>query len=334
MKELTISEKNFKRFAKRYQKLHNIGLMEAQEQLSQVLGCSNYHELNKNFQQQDHSYQQYNNFLIEVKESIKESYYTKGCLHYFDFRDDDIKYVCHHIEDIQHDVDSEGNPFDKKNISVIPLLPKQPKPKSFQRYNLFSKTKSIFDKYLIGKDVKAWKMGFISFLKSLPHQINMDGVYLLFFDKEYIIQSGHLVIPVKTQTYYDYGFFYQTYDVDYFSGVKHNRIIHENLDYLSEIKRYDHKHESIILRQNIEKLCSLGFFESFQDEYENITQTQIIDKVYGSRFIESFQDEWTTQSKEDAWDEDYWENIDDILLFSGDDLTIIETYDDPDHHES
>ena len=310
MKEITISEKNFKRFAKRYQKLHNIGLMEAQEQLSQVLGCSSYHELNKNFQQPDHSYQQYNNFLIEVKDSIKESYYTKGCLHYFDFRDDDIKYVCHHIEDIQHDVDSEGNPFDKKNISVIPLLPKQPKPKSFQRYNLFSKTKSIFDKYLIGKDVKAWKIGFISFLKSLPHKINIDGVYLLYSDKEYIItQSGRLVIPVETQTYFDDGCFYQTYDVDYFSGEKYDRKIHENLDYLSEIEQYHHK-------------------------YENTTQTQIIDKLYGSRFIESFQDEWTTPSKEDAWDEDYWENIDDIFLFSGDDLTIIETYDEPDHHES
>ena len=306
MKEITISEKNFKRFAKRYQKLHNIGLMEAQEQLSQVLGCSSYHELNKNFQQPDHSYQQYNNFLIEVKDSIKESYYTKGCLHYFDFRDDDIKYVCHHIEDIQHDVESEGNPFDKKNISVIPLLPKQPKPKSFQRYNLFSKTKSIFDKYLIGKDVKAWKMGFISFLKSLPHQINMDGVYLLYSDKEYIItQSGRLVIPVKTHTYFDEGFFYQTYDVDYFSAVKHNRKIHEHIDYKFIIDSH---------------------------EYEETSQAGLIDKVYGPDFLESFHDEWINPSKEDTWDEDYWENLDSI--FSEDDLNIIETYDDPDHHES
>lgn len=310
MKEITISEKNFKRFAKRYQKLHDVNLMDAQEQLSQVLGCSSYHELNKNFQQPDYSYQQYNNFFIEVKDSIKESYYNEGCLHYFDFRDDDIKYVCHHIQDIFHYVESEGNPFDKKNIIVIPLISKQPKLKSFQRYHLFSKTKSIFDRYLTGKDAEAWKIGFISFLKSLPHKINIDGVYLLYSDKEYIItQSGRLVIPVETQTYFDDGCFYQTYDVDYFSGVKYDRKIHEDLDYLSEIEQYHHK-------------------------YENTTQTQIIDKLYGSRFIESFQDEWTTPSKEDAWDEDYWENIDDIFLFSGDDLTIIETYDEPDHHES
>lgn len=251
MKEITISEKNFKRFAKRYQKLHDVGLMDAQEQLSQVLGCSNYHELNQNFQQPSYSYQQYNNFLIEVKHSVEESCYNEGCLHYFDFRDDDIKYVCHHIKYISHYIESEKNPFDDNwYIKIIPLE-LQPESKRTRRHNHFSKTKSIFDKYLTGKDVKAWKMGFISFLKSLPHQINIDGVYLLYSDKEYIIQSGHLVIPVKTQTYYDDGFFYQTYDVDYFSDVKHNRKIHENLDYLSEIKRYGHKHESIILRQNI-----------------------------------------------------------------------------------
>jgi len=312
MKEITISEKNFKRFAKRYQKLHNIGLMDAQEQLSQVLGCSNYHELNKNFQQLSYSYQQYNNFFIEVKNSIEESYYNEDCLHYFDFRDGDIKYVCHYTKGISHDIESEENPFDNEYyISVIHLVSQQAKSITFQRDHLFSKTKSIFDKYLTGKDVKEWKIGFINFLKSLPHKINIDGVYLLHFDKEYIItQSGRLVIPAETQNYFDDECFYQTYDVDYFSGEKYNRKIHEDLDYLSERKQYHH-------------------------EYENTTQTQIIDKVYGSRLLESFQDEWTTQSKENTWDEDYWENIDDIFIFSGDDLTIIETYnDEQDHHES
>lgn len=310
MKEITISEKNFKRFAKRYQKLHDVGLMDAQEQLSQVLGCSNYHELNKNFQQASYSYQQYNNFLIEVKNSAEESYYNEDSIHYFDFRDDDIKYVCHHIKYISHYIESEKNPFDdKRYIKIIPLE-LQPEPKRIRRHNHFSKTKSIFDKYLTGKDVKAWKTGFISFLKALPHQINIDGVHLLYFYKECISKSGHLFIPIKTQTYFDDGFFFQTYDVDYFSGVKYNRKIHERLDYFPTIEEYRHK-------------------------YENITQKRIIDKIYGSHFLESFQDEWMTQSKEDAWDQDYLENIDDI--FSEDDLNIIETYDDdhdPDHHES
>ena len=306
MKEITISEKNFKRFAKRYQKLHDVNLMDAQEKLSQVLGCSNYHELNKNFQQASYSYQQYNNFLIEVKNSAEESHYNENSIHYFDFRDDDIKYVCHHIKDISHYIESEKNPFDDKSyIKIIPLE-LQPEPKRTRRHNHFSKTKSIFDKYLTGKDVKAWKIGFISFLKSLPHQINIDGVHLLHFYKECIFQSGNLVIPVKTQTYYDNGYFYQTYDVDYFSGVRHDRKIHEHIDYKFIIDSH---------------------------EYEDTSQTGLIDKVYGPDFLESFHDEWINSSKEDTWDEDYWENLDNI--FSEDDLNIIETYDDePDHHES
>lgn len=74
MTTITISEKNFKRFAKRYQKIHNTSLMEAQEQLSNVLGTNNYHELIHILREEyEFSYQQYNNFLWRLNNYINSN---------------------------------------------------------------------------------------------------------------------------------------------------------------------------------------------------------------------------------------------------------------------
>lgn len=210
MKEITISEKNFKRFAKRYQKLHNVGLMDAQEQLSQVLGCSNYHELNKNFQQNSYSYQQYNNFLFEVKSHIDINTKTHN-LYYFDFREDKIKYVSHELHFMEFYFYSE-------NQKTSLCLDKS----DFNQSRVEKEIKDILSKYLLNKDSEQWLKGFEDFLKSLPQSINAPGVFILYAPKKNI-EDNKIVVNLERYEQLEKDINGDDsidifYDLDYFSG--------------------------------------------------------------------------------------------------------------------
>jgi len=214
MKEITISEKNFKRFAKRYQKLHNIGLMDAQEQLSQVLGCSNYHELNKNLQQNSYSYQQYNNFLFEVKSHIDINTKTNN-LYYFDFREDKIKYVSHELHFMEVHFYSE-------NQKTSLCLDKS----DFNQSRVEKEIKDILSKYLLNKDSEQWLKGFVGFLQSLPQSINAPGVFILYTPPTCKYDNKIFIPLIKHEEFKkdseDHNGFETHYDLDYFSQTISN----------------------------------------------------------------------------------------------------------------
>lgn len=210
MKEITISEKNFKRFAKRYQKLHDVGLMDAQEQLSQVLGCSNYNELNKNLQQTSYSYQQYNNFLFEVKSHIDTNRQTHN-LYYFDFREDKIKYISHKLHFMEVH-------FYNENKKTSLCLDKS----DFNESSVEKEIKDILNKYLLNKDREQWLKGFMDFLKSLPQSINAPGVFILYAPKKNI-EDNKIVVSLERYEQLEKDINGDDsidifYDLDYFSG--------------------------------------------------------------------------------------------------------------------
>jgi len=210
MKEITISEKNFKRFAKRYQKLHNIGLMDAQEQLSQVLGCSNYHELNQSFQQNSYSYQEYNNFLFELKSYIDMNRQSHN-LYYFDFREDKIKYVSHQLHFIEvhfYDANSKKSLFLDKS--------------DFDQSGVDRNIKDILNKYLLNKDSEQWLKGLVDFLKSLPNPVKIFGFFILHAPAEYI-HDNKIIVNLERYEQIEKDINGDdcqetSYDLDYFSG--------------------------------------------------------------------------------------------------------------------
>lgn len=270
MKNIIINQQNINHFIHRYQKIHNVGFMEAQEQVSRILGVSD---------------NQYNNFLIEFK-NIVNRFSEEKDLYYFDFREADIKYV-------RHEIHKEKFKFDNMKYKTSFTLDSL-KPDAINEKITDIKLNKLIQLYLAGKDSQKWRNGFIQFLKSLPKIIKTENVFLL-NHYDFIDYSNQLRYLVDDTRYYEYSSMSDIYVLDYFSG---------------EIE--DHSYD-----------------------YDDKGQEYIINIRYGSDFIKSFEDEWMTPSKEDMWDEDYWENMDETFILSGDDLTIIETYDDEqDHHES
>lgn len=255
MKEITISEKNFKRFAKRYQKLNNVSLMDAQEQLSQVLGCSNYHELNQNFQQNKYSYQQYNNFLFEIKSYI-DIYRDLHHIYYFDFRDANIKYVSHQLHFM------EIHFYDEKNTTSL-FLDKS----NFNQNKFDDGIKNILNKYLLDKDSEQWLKGFIDFLNSLPKSINIPGVFILHVPKKYI-DGNKVVISLERYEQIDKQIngddsLDTFYDLDYFSGDISNLC---EKRYNSSDEGFDYVEHLIAKQQGFWSESDLSDYQSTSDE--------------------------------------------------------------------
>ena len=255
MKEITISEKNFKRFAKRYQKLHNIGLMEAQEQLSQVLGCSNYHELNKNFQQSSYSYQQYNNFLFELKSCIESYANSDYKLYYFDFKKDNIQFIC-------HEIDHREQVFHHEHSKISFFLDNS----DFNRNKIDEKLNNILKKYFSDKDLQQWNKGLIDFLESLPQSITVPGVFILYAPPRCKHNNKIVISLIRheefekdsegdniRETYYDFDYFsgeisnlsehkYSSPEDDYFDYTE--QLIAEQLGWWSDSDMSDYQSTS------------------------------------------------------------------------------------------
>ena len=232
MKEITISEKNFKRFAKRYQKLHDVGLMDAQEQLSQVLGCSNYHELNRNFQQSPYSYPQYNNFLFELKSCIESYASSDYKLYYFDFKKDNIEFICHKIaytEDVFHHENSKISLFLDSN--------------NFDHSKIDEKIKDILKKHLSDKDLKQWNKGLIDFLESLPQSITVPAVFILYAPLKFKRNNKIIISLVRSEEFEKDSEGNDTlnthYDLDYFSGEKSNIFYQKYHSSINELTGYE-----------------------------------------------------------------------------------------------
>lgn len=209
MKEITISEKNFKRFAKRYQKIHNTGLMDAQEKLSKILGCSNYHELS-NHLGEEYSYQHYNNFLNNIKNIVYLLEYDEKDLIFFQFNDIDINLIHHKF------YETKEYYLDEQFRTYIPLNLHTLNTKRNKNDYVYKDLFNIINKNLKDKNIQQWKLGFINFLKSLPQLTYIDGIFLLAFNKKYL-KSGRIIITLTTNSRFDEGYYYSSYDIDYFS---------------------------------------------------------------------------------------------------------------------
>lgn len=209
MKEITISEKNFKRLAKRYQKIHNTGLMDAQEKLSKILGCSNYHELSNHFEE-EYSYQHYNNFLNDIKNTVYLLEPDAKDLIFFQFNDIDINLIHHKF------YETKEYYLDERFRTYIPLNLHTINTKRNKNDYLYKNLFNIINKNLKDKNIQQWQLGFIKFLKSLSQLTYIDGVFLLAFNKKYL-KSGRIIINLTTDSRHDEGYYYSSYDIDYFS---------------------------------------------------------------------------------------------------------------------
>ncbi|EPP7233536.1 hypothetical protein ACTOJ1_000441 [Shigella flexneri] len=217
MTTINISQKNFKRFAKRYQKLHNISLMEAQEQLSNVLGSNNYYEMINILRKETvFSYQQYNNFLWEFNNYISSNkeidfayFYINNERSYFGF------------VDTSHSEYENTITFDEYYDNSLYNITTQ----FYYGKNIIQLLLNHIPK---GKEV-VWIKGFSDFLRTLPKKDNIltENAYVLKIDYRCyeIIDNRYVYTDYRLdKTAGKYISYYQDYFSDYCRRITEEEI--------------------------------------------------------------------------------------------------------------
>lgn len=217
MTTINISEKNFKRFAKRYQKIHKISLMESQEQLSNVLGVNNYYELiNILKKESEFSYQQYNNFLWKLNNYLNSNERIDFAYFYINNENSYFGFV-----DTSHSEYENTITFDEYYDNSLYNIRTQ--------FNYGSKIVQLFLDYIPkGKEIQ-WIKGFSDFLKTLPkkddiltenaHVLKIDYRCYEIIDNRYVYTDYRL--DKAAGKYISY---YQDYFSDYYRRITEEEV--------------------------------------------------------------------------------------------------------------
>lgn len=206
MTTITISEKNFKRFAKRYQKIHNISLMESQEQLSNVLGSNSYYEMINILKKETvFSYQQYNNFLWELNNYISSNSKIDFAYFYINNENSYFGFV-----DTSHSEYENTITFDEYYNNSLYNIKSQ--------FHYGKRIVQLFLNHIPKGKEKEWIKGLYEFLKTLPKK---DGILT---EKAYVLKIDYRCYEIidNRYVYTDYRFDkatkkYISYYQDYFS---------------------------------------------------------------------------------------------------------------------
>lgn len=209
MTAITISNKNFKRFAKRYQKINNVSLMDAQEQLSKVLGSNTYYDLQNNLNKEPlFSYSHYNKFMWKLNSYINSQNEINLAYFYINKESSYFGFV-----DQSHSEYENTISFDMYYSNSLYNIESQ--------FHYGKNITNIFNEYIPNGKEKEWIIGFINFILTLPKIDNVitDNAYVLKID-----YSCYGVVD-KRYVYVDYikegmNGEYVSYYKDYFSDYK------------------------------------------------------------------------------------------------------------------